>query len=316
MPTTRHFVLLLLATFPFAGPFTGSSWAQGTSDGSVEFDWPERMRPGASSVGPRSAARKTDQLVEPASFQAAVTPRLLPDTPPHHDELTADIPLREATGSHDSETPTPKTPAPERQPATTLQPADGGRRLGSESGKPVGGSDASTSVPNPLEGLLAWRPTSQQLTATGGGLAIAVGLLLSTIWLIRSCAPKSSRPLPTDVVEVLGRAPLGAKQTTQLVRVGSKLVLIAVTPDGAKTLTEVTDPGEVQRLIAACESSSGRGSAADFDDMLQQLSNEPADRGFLGKADRDDPLGFADAAFDPRSLAAAYANTPGGRGDG
>ena len=82
----------------------------------------------------------------------------------------------------------------------------------------------------------------------------------------------------------------------------------------------MTDPAEVQAMLAACDTHRGRGgSSADFDKMLQQLSSEQAAPGFLDRAAEDvrhEPLGFADGSFDPRSLAAAYANTPGGRGDG
>ncbi|QDT69761.1 Flagellar biosynthesis protein, FliO [Planctomycetes bacterium MalM25] len=165
---------------------------------------------------------------------------------------------------------------------------------------------------NPLTTLLEWRPSSRTLTATGGGVAITVGLVLSFTWLLRSMMPKSARPLPRDVVEVLGRAPLGGKQTTQLVRVGSKLVLVAITPDGAETLTEITDADEVARLVAACDAKRGAGSTAEFDQLLQQMSDERSTPGFLDRAANDE----VEASFDPRSLAAAYANTPGGRGDG
>lgn len=151
--------------------------------------------------------------------------------------------------------------------------------------------------------------------ATGAGVAITVGLLLSFVWLLRSLSPKSSRQLPREVVEVLGRLPLAGKQTTQLVRVGSKLVLVAVTPEGATTLTEIADPEEVARLVAACDAGSGRGEGAAFDRMLEELADERVAPGFIG-SDGDYSRRHDTTSFDPRSLAAAYANTPGGRGDG
>ena len=52
--------------------------------------------------------------------------------------------------------------------------------------------------------------------------------------------------LPTDVVSVLGRVPLAARQLAELLRVGNKLVLVSLTPTGAQTLTEVTDPATLQ----------------------------------------------------------------------
>ena len=206
---------------------------------------------------------------------------------------------------------------PEAQPAPLKTPAHPDTSRGRlVLGAPARDQTSRTSEgrsANPLDAVMKWRPSSQQMTATGAGLAITVGLLLSFVWLVRSMTPKSSRPLPREVVEVLGRTPLGSKQMTQLVRVGHKLVLVAITPEGAETLTEITDPAEVARLVAACDTSSGRGSTAEFDAMLRQMESERARPGFL---DARDEYRYDEASFDPRSLAAAYANTPGGRGDG
>ena len=49
-----------------------------------------------------------------------------------------------------------------------------------------------------------------------------------------------------------GRAPLAGRQHVHLLRCGSKLLLVSVTPGGAETLTEVTDPAEVDRLAGLC----------------------------------------------------------------
>ncbi len=243
-------------------------------------------------------------IEEPASLPASVEPRQEPPAPAAQ---AAEPVVFDAA---------PATPLSQPLPAPTASPAapangPAGRALGnrnpSNKQKPK-----APRAENPLTTLLEWRPSSRTLTATGGGLAIAVGLVLSFTWLLRSLAPKSARPLPRDVVEVLGRAPLGGKQTTQLVRVGSKLVLVAITPDGAETLTEITNPDEVARLIAACDAKRGDGSAAEFGQMLQQMSDERSTPGFLDRAASEE----VEASFDPRSLAAAYANTPGGRGDG
>ncbi len=273
-----------------------------------------RMRPKVISAGPAGIPR-VDRLVEPASFQPAIEPKPLP---------VAEVAAKADPAPLSIEVPTETlaTPAITTSKKLAVKTSDdAGRRL---SAAPKKSSETSGKpgelTANPLQSLMEWRPSSRTLTATGGGLAIAVGLLLATTWLIRSCAPKSSRPLPSEVVEVLGRLPLGGKQMTQLVRVGSKLVLIAVTPDGAKTLTEITDPDEVARLIAACDAKTGRGSSADFDRMLHEMADQRTAPGFLDEREtgrtQANQTAYDDSAFDPRSLAAAYANTPGGRGDG
>ncbi len=63
-------------------------------------------------------------------------------------------------------------------------------------------------------------------------LAIVLGLFFAAAWLMRRGAPAGSTALPSEVVQVLGRAALSAKQQMQLVRIGDKLVLLAVWAGG------------------------------------------------------------------------------------
>lgn len=312
-----------------------------------------RIRPGATSSGPRGMNREAthvDSHVEPATFHSIGLSAPLPPPKSAVDDAiqaTKDVPKSELIVASPAlaqsvETPAFSQPRPTSEPVALAPPVSAAplstvtepvapvalpeplkvaTRPGGSGGRLIVGSPAESqptrsrpAMPaNPLDAVMNWRPSSEQMTATGAGLAITVGLLLSFVWLVRSMTPKSSRPLPRDVVEVLGRAPLGSKQMTQLVRVGHKLLLIAITPEGAETLTEITDPAEVARLVAACDTNSGRGSTAEFDSMLRQMETERIQPGFL---DTRDDYRYDEAAFDPRSLAAAYANTPGGRGDG
>lgn len=346
MPTRLCSTLLLALTAAYASAEV--SVGAGAIVPSSEFS---RMRPGVSSSGPRGMQRGetlVDSQVEPATFhsiglsaplpppKAAVDEALQATKDATHSELIVTSPSLSPT----AEAPTPLPAKPTSEPVVITPPVSANplstvtepaapvelpeplkvatRPEGSSGRLFVGPTPESKPArpglaANPLDTVMNWRPSSQQMTATGAGLAITVGLLLSFVWLVRSMTPKSSRQLPREVVEVLGRAPLGSKQMTQLLRVGHKLVLIAITPEGAETLTEITDPEEVARLIAACDTSSGRGSTAEFDSMLRQMETERTRSGFL---DASDDYRYDEAAFDPRSLAAAYANTPGGRGDG
>ncbi len=100
--------------------------------------------------------------------------------------------------------------------------------------------------------------------------------------MVRRTGPKPAGVLPNEAFAVLGRAPLNTGSFAQLLRVGNKLVLVAVTSDGAQPLTEVTDPDEVDRLTGLCQGSRPGGHSAEFQQVLAQLSREPA-RGFLGR---------------------------------
>lgn len=122
----------------------------------------------------------------------------------------------------------------------------------------------------------------ESLTTAGAGLAVVVGLFFVCMWLLRrGSGGKQSGMLPNDAFAVLGRAPLTPQSFAQLLRVGNKLVLVAVSADGIHPLTEVIDPLEVDRLTAVCSSGKGHGPAAEFQQVLAQLAREPA-RGFLG----------------------------------
>lgn len=150
--------------------------------------------------------------------------------------------------------------------------------------------------PIPNQRLLA-QPTRQQIAAprapsfgmpkiesfatAGAGLAIVVGLFLVCMWLLRRSGPKPTTPLPSEAVAVLGRVPLAARNFAHLLRIGNKLVLVAITPDGVAPITEVTDPIEVQQLLGLCQRNQKQSTTAEFHDVLQQLAKEPAS-GLLG----------------------------------
>ena len=124
-------------------------------------------------------------------------------------------------------------------------------------------------------------PNIESFTTAGAGLAIVLGLFLVCMWLLRRSGPKPTSPLPQEAVAVLGRIPLAARNFAHLIQVGNKLVLVAITPDGVAPITEISDPGEVQRLLGLCLRGHKHSTTAEFHNVLEQLAREPAS-GFLG----------------------------------
>jgi flagellar biogenesis protein FliO len=122
----------------------------------------------------------------------------------------------------------------------------------------------------------------ESLYTTGAALAVVVGIFLLFAGLVRRGAKRSNALLPEEVVSVLGRVPLAARQFAELVRVGNKLVLVSITPAGADPLTEITDPAEIDRLVGLCRQRTKGSSTEEFDQVFRKLAEETAPAGFLG----------------------------------
>jgi flagellar biogenesis protein FliO len=130
---------------------------------------------------------------------------------------------------------------------------------------------AKSSLSKPIDSLIT----------IGGSLCVVLSLFFGLAWLTRRGMPKPLGKLPGEVIEVLGKRPLVKGQELQLVRVGAKLLLICVTPNGCETLTEITDQSEVDRLASICRSSGPTSMTAAFNQVLAGVGREPA-AGFTG----------------------------------
>lgn len=124
---------------------------------------------------------------------------------------------------------------------------------------------------------------TESLITMGGSLCVVLTLFFGLAWLTRRGLPKGSGKLPGEVIEVLGKAPLTKGQELQLIRVGSRLVLICVTPHGAETLTEIVERTEVDRISAICRSNNPASMTAAFNQVLTGVGREPAS-GFAGNS--------------------------------
>jgi flagellar biogenesis protein FliO len=128
---------------------------------------------------------------------------------------------------------------------------------------PVESNTASPPIPLSRKATDSSRLDSGELrpmASTAASLGLVVGVFLLVMWVVRRGMPKGSGLLPSDAVEVLGRTPLVGRQQVHLLRCGNKLVLVTITPSGTQTLTEVSDPAEVDRLVSLCQGGITSGS--------------------------------------------------------
>lgn len=138
-------------------------------------------------------------------------------------------------------------------------------------------------------GPLKWTETIQKkfssldIKKVVSSLAIVIGGYLGFVWLTRKFGGESGKGLPKEVFEVVGTAPLNPRQNFQLVRLGSKLLVLVSGEEGTSPVAEVTDPDEVEYLTGICNqkgssrSSSGSGNGNNvtlFRRALDRARNE------------------------------------------
>ncbi len=235
--------------------------------------------PGGSVVPIAYAAEAPDPGAAPSST-ASEAARVLPppDPAPQSAHSAESLPLSPPRPSPQTEPPV-EFSASQRQPEVSPAPPAQGN---------TGAGPQPTLLPAPVV-----KPPSEPVSLTphrqsetegrgssfkalgtiAGSLAIVLTLLFVALWLLRRTGPAAAQPLPVEVVELLGRAPLSGRQQMHLLRCGRKLLLVSVTPECAKTLTEITDPVEVDRLSGLCQQSRPNSATAAFRRVFEQFAS-------------------------------------------
>jgi flagellar biosynthetic protein FliP len=101
------------------------------------------------------------------------------------------------------------------------------------------------------------------LWSTAVSLAVIVGAIVLVGRWMQKRGFQGPPSLPIEAFEILGRRQIEPRVAVQLVKCGERILVLCVTPQGVRTLSEIRDPAEVERLIDACDaspSSSSRGN--------------------------------------------------------
>ena len=93
-----------------------------------------------------------------------------------------------------------------------------------------------------------------------GSLALVLGGYFSLVWVSRHLGGNGK--VPSEVLEVLGQVPFGPKKQLQIVRLGSKLLLLINSPEGTHPIGEITDPEEVEYLASLCQGRKTTNAAS------------------------------------------------------
>jgi flagellar biogenesis protein FliO len=191
--------------------------------------------------------------------------------------------------------PAERTPGLLPPPATPAKPAPAAESPAekSKASVPLASARQEAPIPLPPPGSSSRSDSAKSSSALPSALTVAaslatvLGIFFLAVWLLRRATPRAMTALPKEVVEVLGRAPLSGRQQMHLLRCGNKLLLVSVTPAGAETLTEITDPVEIDRLAGLCQQTRPGSATATFRRVFQH---------FVRHDDAADPADDHDAA--------------------
>jgi flagellar biogenesis protein FliO len=119
-------------------------------------------------------------------------------------------------------------------------------------------------------------------SSSSGGLwttVLSLSAIVGTLGVISYFAKPylgSPRGLPVDALELLGRRAIEQKVAIHLIRCGTRVLVVGVSPEGARTLSEITDPTEVQQLVEACHAPPETRSLSSFIPPLGSSRNRRA----------------------------------------
>lgn len=149
-----------------------------------------------------------------------------------------------------------------------------GNSTHAESGKSTIGRPA-----NLAEGE-ARRSMAIPLVTITSSLALVLGLFAASVWVARKAqrSQRISRPIPDEVLRVLGQKHLGSLGTISIVRCGRTVMIVSQSASGLHSLATITDEAEVRHLEAVCLGES----ASSFQAAMEEIEREPTGRGFLG----------------------------------
>jgi flagellar biogenesis protein FliO len=215
------------------------------------------------SVGQFTAPRRLDD-----QQWGAGAAYLGPEQPRANEAPQDSIPNAAALANPPAQPPTP-TRQMDYQAPTEAEPPAAAPLTPPQNSVPL-------SPASPQRGGGSRREVSNLLTGAAS-LAIVVGLFLLVAWAVRRGMPRTSALLPAEAVEVLGRVPLLGKQQLHMIRCGNKMLLVYIAPTGVQTLTEITDPAEVDRLAGLCQAAHPSSAAASFRQVYEQFDESPRD---------------------------------------
>jgi flagellar biogenesis protein FliO len=101
-------------------------------------------------------------------------------------------------------------------------------------------------------------------------LGLVLGLFFGALWVARRGGWKPQPVTESSLFQALGEFPLASRRKATIVKFGQRLLVLAESPRGIEKITEVTDPVEVERVMAMCQPQLGGGPVGTVQDWMRQ----------------------------------------------
>ena len=111
------------------------------------------------------------------------------------------------------------------------------------------------------------------IATVASSLAVVAGLLIVVTWFARRYHP-AVKGLPPELFLHLGTTNIAGRQTMHVMRFGDKLLLVAASPSGLRSLAELTNLEDVERLTALCGPTSSNPIASTFQRVVADWTRE------------------------------------------
>lgn len=90
-------------------------------------------------------------------------------------------------------------------------------------------------------------------------LFLLIGFLWGGLYLVKRYLPGGRQLFSSPAMEILGRTHVDPKNYLAMVRVGTRLLVVGVGPDGMRTLCEIGDESEVTEMLGQAQPKSEAG---------------------------------------------------------
>lgn len=104
-------------------------------------------------------------------------------------------------------------------------------------------------------------------------LLVVLALFFGFMIMLKKANGGTTPDLPKDVFQVLGTSRVAGRHSLFLLRLGHKLVLVHAGSGEVQTITEVTDPMEVDRLCGSCEENQPNSLTQSFKQVLKNVTD-------------------------------------------